>query len=677
MIFVGLLFKVFIMSTFSKVTISVALALPWLGLQAAPAYTVDAEHPGSSDDFVLICEDANHDIGIGAFSGAIGSFTGDKIEILNFNKGVNTQGAGTLVNFGSADKKVSDLKIVGKQYGIHAQNQSEVSINAKNVDISTTDGGSTLMTQNGKISINADSIKLSGGSIMSKGADNMTGTSIHANDVVSISGTVYAEGGLLEVKSKNINIEGDIKLNSLGQTTIGALDETQEHTVHINGNIEKKKEGSQLDDTTVINIDLGSHGSLKGAIDVGAADSTLDLGEDSSWIVTGDSLVANLNGQGELKLGTDGGAEGVYTVGIANADDDLDLNVSFDGITSDDVSSAEALKNLIGEKVTVADSALEGYTANLEEGEINGAITVNSDGTSVVAENTKLSDFRAVNSTTMLQWRHEMNDLTKRMGELRMSPEGIGSWVRLYGSEQEYGDQNVETKNTSIQVGSDYDVGSGWKVGAAFSYTDSSSSMLKGEADGDMYGVAVYGSWLNDDGQFVDMIAKYSRLTNDFTSGNMSGSYDNNAFSVSAEYGWHWKLSELAFVEPQVEVTYGRVIGDDVMFDNGVAVSQDDMDSLIGRLGMRGGFYFPDNKGTLYARLSVLHDFEGEAGFRASTADNSTALTDDLGGTWYEFGIGANLNLTDSTYTYVDLEKSTGGEVKENWRWNIGLRTVF
>lgn len=669
------------MYAFSKVTLYVALVLPWLGAQAAnPAYTVDDAHTGVQGDYELIYQDGSgHDVGIGTAFGAVGNFTGDKIHILNFNKAVNTQGAGTVVNFGSADKKAGDLKIVGKQFGIHAQNQSEVSINAKNVDISTTDGGSTLMTQNGKINITADSVKLSGGSIMSAGKDPKAGTFIHADDDVSISGTVYAEGGILEVKSKVINIEGDIKLNSANQTTtIGALDETQEHTVHINGNIEKKKEGSQLDDTTVIDIDLGSRGSLYGAISLGSeAQSSLDLGEDSSWIVTGNSSLKTLKGQGELKLGTSGGAEGVYTVEIADAVEYPELNVSFDGITSDDVSSAEALKSLIGEKVTVGDSALESYTASLQEGGINGAITVNSDGTSVVAENTKLSDFRAVNSIAVLQWRHEMNDLTKRMGELRTSPEGIGSWVRLYGSEQEYGDQNVEAKNTSIQVGSDYDVGSGWKVGAAFSYTDSSSSMLKGEADGDMYGVAVYGSWLNDDGQFVDMIAKYSRLSNDFTSGDMSGSYDNNAFSVSAEYGWHWKLSELAFVEPQAELTYGRVMGDDVVFDNGVAVSQDDMDSLIGRLGMRAGFYFPDNKGTLYARLSVLHDFEGEAGFRASTADNSTALTDDLGGTWYEFGIGANLNLTDSTYTYVDLEKSTGGEVKENWRWNIGLRTVF
>lgn len=52
-------------------------------------------------------------------------------------------------------------------------------------------------------------------------------------------------------------------------------------------------------------------------------------------------------------------------------------------------------------------------------------------------------------------------------------------------------------------------------------------------------------------------------------------------------------------------------------------------------------------------------------------------LEDDLGGTWYELGIGGNFNLTDRTYTYVDLEKTFAGPVVEDWRFNIGIRSVF
>ncbi|MFR1630498.1 MAG: autotransporter domain-containing protein, partial [Sutterella wadsworthensis] len=50
------------------------------------------------------------------------------------------------------------------------------------------------------------------------------------------------------------------------------------------------------------------------------------------------------------------------------------------------------------------------------------------------------------------------------------------------------------------------------------------------------------------------------------------------------------------------------MIGDDFVTEIGVSVSQDDFESLIGRLGVRAGFNFPNDRGTVYARASVLHD---------------------------------------------------------------------
>ena len=180
--------------------------------------------------------------------------------------------------------------------------------------------------------------------------------------------------------------------------------------------------------------------------------------------------------------------------------------------------------------------------------------------------------------------------------------------------------------------------------------------------------------------QFVDLIAKYSRLDTDFALNGMNGGFNNNAYSVSAEYGWHLTLGENAFVEPQAELTYGQVLGDTFTTGNGVKVEQDDFDSFIGRVGVRGGLHFPNNKGVVYVRASVLHDFDGESTAVASLLSDSSVrsgVNEDLGGTWYEVGLGANFNVTDNAYTYVDLEKTTGGEVRENWRWNVGVRYVF
>lgn len=88
------------------------------------------------------------------------------------------------------------------------------------------------------------------------------------------------------------------------------------------------------------------------------------------------------------------------------------------------------------------------------------------------------------------------------------------------------------------------------------------------------------------------------------------------------------------------------MIGDDFVTEIGVSVSQDDFESLIGRLGVRAGFNFPNDRGTVYPRAYVLHDFKGEMSSRLDYAGKSRVVEDDLGGTWYEFGLGANFSLT-------------------------------
>ena len=518
-------------------------------------------------------------------------------------------------------------------------------------------------------------------SVTDVSADTVTGTAngygelrLTAAGTLTVKNTtddgmaIFVESGvgdkasLITADAASIVIEGNIQAEDNTNVVIGKTDNSS--TIEITGAI------------TDGNLQTGGQ-QLLTAQQTGI---TLHMGEGSVWNVTGDSSVSSIAGNGTVKVGateSQGQWSIDHSVKIGSVESGK-LNLGFNGVDADDISVDE-FKSMMDADQKISTSA--SVTAKVDGGNIYEGLTwTQTDAGSEVSgggASDQLKSFGSVNVTNLMQWRHEMNDLTKRMGELRLSPEGVGTWARLYGSEQKYGDMGTETKNTSIQVGADYDVGAGWKVGAAFSYTDSSSSMDNGSADGDMYGFALYGTWLNDDGQFVDLIAKYSRLSTDFTAGNMSGDYDNNAYSVSAEYGWHLKLGDIAFVEPQAELTYGQVMGDDFTANNAVRVEQDDVDSFIGRIGVRGGFVFPENKGNVYLRASVLHDFDGETSFKASNDSASIHLTDDLGGTWYEFGVGANFNLTDSTYTYVDLEKTTGGEVQENWRWNVGLRHVW
>ena len=383
----------------------------------------------------------------------------------------------------------------------------------------------------------------------------------------------------------------------------------------------------------------------------------------------------------------DGAITSIAKLNIGQTDEgnEINLAVNATGINADEISHVDSALKAMKDAVQVSSNTVNSITNTVAEGAVKGAITqtVNADGTTstiVQEENTKLSAFRTVSTMGVMAWRHDMNDLNKRMGELRDSPEGIGSWVRFYGSEQEYGRQNMTSKSTSIQVGSDVDVGYGWKVGGAFTYTDGTSTYVNGSSDNKAYGFAAYGSWLADNGLFVDVIGKYSRLLSDFDLATMSGKAKNNAYSASVEAGWHLPFAGQAFIEPQAELTYGLVAGDDFTTSNGIRVDQKDTEALIGRIGLRTGFQFPENKGTVYVRASVLHDWKGESEFTASLLSDSSVkstLKDDIGGTYYEYGVGANFNWTKNAYSYVDLEKQDGGDVKENWRWNVGFRYIW
>ena len=288
--------------------------------------------------------------------------------------------------------------------------------------------------------------------------------------------------------------------------------------------------------------------------------------------------------------------------------------------------------------------------------------------------NVAIASLAAMN---LMTWRQENNDRYKRLGELRDSKGQQGLWVRMVRGQIKYGVRSMKNQYSYYQVGWDTKVGSNWTVGAAYSKTDGTTSFYRGTADNDHDGAAIYGSYLADDGSFIDLIAKYTHIDTDYETfhGAGSASYDNDAFSVSAEYGKRFHGKGGLWIEPQAELTYGRVSAADFLTKNGVKVYSDSAGSLVGRLGMVLG---RDIKaGHLYAKASYLYDFDGDTITNMTYKGAKERFSDDIGGGWWEVGIGANLNLNKATYLYIDAEKTCGGNVAAPWQWSLGVRYSF
>lgn len=296
-------------------------------------------------------------------------------------------------------------------------------------------------------------------------------------------------------------------------------------------------------------------------------------------------------------------------------------------------------------------------------------------------------------ASSAMMWRAESNDLMKRMGDLRMSEGETGLWAKYYGGKYEMDSQktNFNLKYNAYQLGYDVEAGNGWTVGAAVSYNDGSATYGSGRGDLSTYSAGIYGTWKSEDGQYVDIIAKYSKLDNEFKVFNdsghkLNGDYKTWGTSISAEYGKRFEKENGFYFDPSVELTLGHINGkdynahSDFMTSVGVMkdlqVEQDSFNTLVGRVGFRLGQKL--DKASYFVKLAAAHEFSGDfdTTYRAvGEPEGKTSI--DFGDTWYEAQIGGTAKLSDNSLIYASFERSFGGDVEEKWRVDAGLRWSF
>ncbi len=308
------------------------------------------------------------------------------------------------------------------------------------------------------------------------------------------------------------------------------------------------------------------------------------------------------------------------------------------------------------------------YSAQVDE---NGKVF-----NEVKSQNKTNLSISKLGALSLMTWRQENNDMNKRLGEIRDSQGEQGIWARMSRGEAKYGSQGVKNQYNYYQLGYDHKIADDWILGGAFTYTDGENNLVGGCGTNKNTGFAVYSSNLRDDGSFIDLIAKYAHMKNDFdTIGGVGiGEYSTNGYALSAEYGKRFQQDGF-WIEPQAELTYGKVSSADFTTSEGAKVHQDSLDSLVGRLGFSLG---KDVKaGNVYVRASYLYDFKGDVAMRMSNGVASDTYDQDLGGSWWEFGVGTNLNFGKDMHFYFDVERTEGGRVDTPWQWNAGVRLSF
>lgn len=627
---------------------------------------------------------------------------------------------GNMVNL-YADKAILDGSTNKNGGVIGTGGYGTVNVNTKDLtidgNICGTYGGMDTHGKKALLNIVTDTLHMKGDvNIGSAGSGHSnfsrnTEVNIKANTSAVIDGNINVVGNQSnknntnDSSTLNITFNGDSQIT--GDINVKGSDadmDTQKVIVNLGGT------GNMTASKGVYNVDNNANVNFTGgqwAINEWNTADGKDVGNaavksGASVDVNGASMtVGNLETAGTLNLKSkDGkatnisaetlkGANGTVTTDSlenkiqAETSEATGLTVKGNGDIADqiaaDASKAKVLANVVTSgNGNDAKSAASGIEA--DAGVISGGFraAVKDGGIEKFTEfvNTSNQAVSSMTNLSLMTWRQENNDMNKRLGEVRASEGSQGIWARMARGQSKYGQQGIKNQYNYYQLGYDSKISDDWILGGALTYTDGDSSYTNGSGTNKHTGFAVYGSNLRDDGSFIDLIAKYAHMKNDFdvNGGVGSGDYSTNGLSFSAEYGKRFQ-QEGYWIEPQAELTYGRVSSADFTTKRGAKVHQDSMDSLVGRLGFSLGKDI--KQGNVYVRASYLYDFQGDTSVTMSKGGAATSFKTDLGGGWWEFGVGTNLNLGHDTHFYMDVETTAGGDVDTPWQWNAGVRYSF
>ena len=512
-------------------------------------------------------------------------FTGSGVELAIGTKGVtntvsiNCSNLYVVYSMNSAQVNISAENININSYAdfaapaVWAQGGGFISLNGENINLKSKEYGLVAfsggeLNVNGNLTVNADrAIGTRGDSTIDINTDGKNTTVLNGDIVFETPNSPGDAQGSGNVINSNINI------NLSGEESSWTGRAYQEYKV--------KNESGKYEYTHSVELDAPDYyGDVTGF--------KMNINNGASWNMSGDSFINNITVENggvvnvqenvkEFNVGTAADAGGItLNNGIINlqgenqqitateldgaggtvntnslnnkmtidtVDDSTSVTVNGSGEIADAIYGGDATAQNLADVVTTGTKSAASQITT-DEGIIAGKITadVNADGkitNTVYAKNTTnlgLSNLAAIN---LMTWRQENNDMNKRLGELRDSKGEHGVWARMVRGEAEY--ESIKNQYNYYQVGYDEKLSTdpNWTVGMFLTRTEGNSTFRTGSAENNHTGVGVYGSYLKDDGSFIDLVAKYARIDSDFNAngGVGSGDYNTNGYSVSAEYG--------------------------------------------------------------------------------------------------------------------------------------------
>ncbi|MNS85394.1 Antigen 43 precursor [compost metagenome] len=295
--------------------------------------------------------------------------------------------------------------------------------------------------------------------------------------------------------------------------------------------------------------------------------------------------------------------------------------------------------------------------------------------------------YAALPALALVYSRNIIDTLHERVGEERLnSDEPLPSddektygpsmgWGRvIYRSGEEDGDHNAFGRQTpeynydmtAFQVGSDLY----GNVESDGSHDQAGVSLAIGTIDGGIkhsglnagddtlraYSLGGYWTHFEPSGWYVDGVVQVHRFDIEAKPNGLNKLETRGwGYTASMESGYPIHTDKDFYIEPQAQLVYSQIDLDD-SDDLAADVRFDDIDSLIGRLGVRFAKDW-DTAGTDniirrtngWIRPSVWHEFKGQPKTEFSSQNGFVPFKADLDGTWGEVNMGVDYQANART----------------------------
>ena len=476
---------------------------------------------------------------------------------------------------------------------------------------------------------------------------------------------------------------------------------------------------SQLSDRTSKGLALGLLGgfdvSYRGSVNAPSASATMN---NTWWQLTGDSALKTLKSTNSMVYFTDSAnnkkfhtltVDELATSNSAYAmrtdlknSDKLVVNKKLSG--KDNILLVDFLNKPSGEKLDIELVSAPGNSSKdvfkgseqaigfsnvtpvITTRETDDKITWSLTGYNTVANKEATRNAAALFSVDYKAFLNEVNNLNKRMGDLRDINGEAGAWARIMsGTGSASG--GFSDNYTHVQVGVDkkheldgLDLFTGFTV----THTDSSASADVFSGKTKSVGAGLYASAMFDSGAYIDLIGKYVHHDNEYTAtfaGLGTRDYSTHSWYAGAEVGYRYHVTEDAWIEPQAELVYGSVSGKQFAWkDQGMHLSMKDKDynPLIGRTGVDVGKSFSGKDWKVTARAGLGYQFDllanGETVLRDASGEKRIKGEKD---SRMLMSVGLNAEIRDNVRFGLEFEKSAFGKYNVDNAVNANFRYSF